>query len=181
MAQSQNFPSWSIGFELTVPLAGNIKGRNLYSAAKLNLQEAYLSLSGVRTEIASGLSASIQKAQAWQQSLQSYKTVVRYNDELLRTELERLKAGTVEAHKVLQIEEDLLDARQELASALTRYRRALLQVELSDGTMLKNRGLDITRDELKRRAQWLLDHGSNIVIKKLPPPEKYFSTIPPQS
>ena len=170
VAASQNFPSWSVGLELTLPLGGNIKGRNFYGAARLGLQEAYLNLKGAQTEIANGLSISIQKAQAWQQSIQSYKTVVHYNEELLKTELERLKAGTVEAHKVLEAEADLLDSRQDLAGALTRHRRALLEVELSDGTILKNRSLDITRDELKRQTEWLLDHSAGILTGNPPPP-----------
>jgi len=164
VAVSQNFPSWSLGLELTVPLGGNIKGRNAYSAARLNLQQAYLNLRGAQTEIGNALNVSIQKAQAWQQSIQSYKTVVHYNEELLKTEFERLKAGTVEARKVLEVEADLLDSRQELASALTRHRRALLEVELNSGTILKQRGLDITREELKRQTAKLLEQydGSSV-------------------
>ncbi len=182
LADSSRFPSWSVGLELTIPLGGDIKGRNAYSAARLSLQEAYLSLQGARTEIANGLSMSIQKTKAWQESIQSYKTVVRYNGELLKTELERLKAGTVEAHKVLQVEADLLDARQELANALTRYRRALLQVELSDGTMLKNRGLDLTRAELGRRTRWRLDYNDSVSVEMSPPLETHppvFPTVRP--
>jgi outer membrane protein TolC len=180
LAASQQFPSWSVGFELTVPLAGNIKGRNFYHAAKLSLQEAYLNLKGAQTEIANGLSIAIQKAQAWQQSIQSYETVVHYNEELLKTQLERLKAGTVEAHKVLEVEADLLDSRQDLAGALTQYRRALLEVELSDGGILKNRDLDVTRDELRHQTEWLLDHNESIAVKKLPPPpDEYFPATSP--
>src|SRR6516162_1651828 len=95
VAASQDFPSWSIGLELTVPLGGNIKGRNYYSAAQLSLQEAFLNLKSVQTEIATGLSVAIQKALTWQKSVDSYETVVHYNEELLKTELERLKAGTI--------------------------------------------------------------------------------------
>lgn len=175
VAASQNFPSWSVGFELTVPLAGNIKGRNYYRAARLSLQEAYLNLKGAQTEIANGLSISIHKAQAWRESIQNYETVVHYNEELLKTQLERLKAGSVEAYKVLEVEADLLDSRQDLASALTQYRRALLEVELAAGTILENRDLDVSREQLKHQTEWLLDHNESISIKKLPTPDdEYF-------
>jgi outer membrane protein TolC len=159
LAAGGNFPSWSVGLELNIPLAGNIKGRNLYKAAKLTLEEAYLNLKGTQMEIGNSLNTSIQKAQAWRQSIHSYQTVVSYNEELLKTELERLKAGTVEGQKVLEMEADLLDSRQDMANALTQYRRALLEVELSAGDILRNRGLDITRDELKLQTQQLLAHN----------------------
>jgi outer membrane protein TolC len=174
VAQSEQYPSWSLGFELTLPLAGNIKGRNIYKAASLSLREAYLNLKGAQTEIANGLNIAIQKAQAWRQSIQSYETVVNYNQELLKTQLERLKAGTVEAHKVLEVEADLLDSRQDLAGALAQYRRALLEVELSDGAILENRDLDVTRDELRHQTEWLLDHNESISARKLPQPSDEF-------
>ncbi len=156
VAASQNFPSWSVGLELTIPLAGNIKGRNLYKAAKLEWNEAYMNLQYIQSQIGGSLSMAIQKARAWQTSIESYQTVVDYNKELLQTELARLKAGTVEAQKVLDTEAELLDSEQDLAGALTQYRRALLEIELNDGAILKNRGIDITREQLRRQTeQWL--------------------------
>ena len=161
MAQSQDFPSWSIGVELILPLAGNIKGRNLYQAYKIGLDEAFIRLKGVQTEIASGLHTAIQKAEAWEQSIQSYETMIHFNEELLKTQLERLKAGRVDGHKVLEVEADLLDARQNLANALTQYQHARLQVEFVAGTILKNRRLDLTRQELKcQTTTWL--HGNSL-------------------
>ena len=156
MAQDQTFPSWLIGVELSFPLGGNIKGRNLYSASRLSLDEAYIRLKGVQTEIATGLNTGIQKANAWEQSIQSYQMVVHFNEELLKTQLERLKAGRVDGHKVLEVEADLLDARQELANALMQYQRALLQVELTVGSILKNHQLDFSREELKRQTTALM-------------------------
>jgi outer membrane protein TolC len=156
VADSQNFPSWSLGLQLTIPLGGNIKGRNFYKAAQLKWQETYLNVKDVQTQIAGTLSMAIQKARAWQQSIASYQTVVTYNEELLQTELQRLKAGAVEAQKVLDVEADLLDSRQDLASALGQYRRALLEIELNSGMILKNRGLDVTRSELRRQTEAML-------------------------
>jgi outer membrane protein TolC len=182
MANMEDTPSWSLGFQLTVPLGGNIKGRNYYKAAQLSLQEAFLNLKGVQTQIANGLSMAIQKAQAWRQSIGSYETVANYNKELLDTELERLKAGTVEQQKVLDAEANLLDSRQDLAGALGQYRRALLEVELNDGSILENRGLDITRYELRRQTEAMLEHNDDLSIGSIPtsaPPDEDFSTPPP--
>ncbi len=153
VADTGDFPSWSVGVQFTLPLGGNIKGRNQYKAAQLSLQEADLNLKGIQTQIGNSLSISIQKASAWRQSITNYETVERYNEELLQTELARLKAGTVEPHKVLEVEAELLDSRQELAGALTRYRNALLEIELTDGVILQNRGLDVTRQGLRHQAE----------------------------
>lgn len=156
MAESGDFPSWSIGLQLTVPLGGNIKARNLAKAARLSLQAAYASLCGMQTEIANHLNSAILKAHAWQQSIQNYQTVVRFNEDLLQTEFARLKAGTIGARKVLEVEADLLDARQNLASALMQSQQSELQVELASGSLLKNLHMEVTSEELKEESAGLL-------------------------
>lgn len=157
VAESQDYPSWTLGLQLIVPLAGNIKGRNLYHASELALQEAYLSLQGVQTEIANRLSTALQKSAAWQQSARNYEVIVHYNEELLKTELQQFKAGTIDGHKVLEAEADLLDARQDQANARVQYRCALLELELASGALLKNRGMDITRTELQHQTASLME------------------------
>ena len=157
VAVSQNFPSWSVGLELTLPLAGNIKARNLKKAAQLSLQEAYLNVSGAQTEIANHLNTAIQQMEAWQQSIHSYQTVVGYNEELLKATLEQFKDGTVDGHKVLEVEADLLDARQSLANALVQYRDTIIDLQVTDGSILEKWNVDLTRDELRRQTSALLD------------------------
>jgi outer membrane protein TolC len=107
-------------------------------------------------EIGNNLFIAIQKAQTCRNSIQSYQTIVHYNEELLKTELERLKAGTIGGHKVLEAEADLLESRQDLAKALVQYQRTLTEVELADGSLLKSRNLETTREELRRRAATLI-------------------------
>lgn len=178
-AESQSDPSWSIGLELIMPLGGNIKGRNELKAARLALQEAYINLKGVETQMANSLSISIQKARAWQQSIQSYQTVVDYDQAVFHTQLARLKAGTVEAQAVLDAEADWLDARQDLAGALAQYRNALVEIELNDGSFLKDNRLEITREELQQQTEAMLGQNQNYAVKNIPPPPDEFSPAPP--
>jgi outer membrane protein TolC len=180
----ENTPSWSVGLQLIVPLGGNIKGRNLYQAADLKWNEACLMLKNARTEIACGLSMAIQKAVAWRQSIGNYQTVVDYNDQLLQTELQRFKAGTIAGERVFDAEANLLDSRQELAGALTQYRRALLEIELNAGSILQNRGMDITREGLRQQTEhWICDEEKTekeaFFPKKTPRSGGWFSPVPP--
>ena len=161
VALSQDFPSWSVALQLTLPLGGNIKGRNLKKAAQLSLQEAYLDVKGAQTEIANHLNISIRKMQAWQQSVQSYETVVHYNEELLKSTLQQLKAGMVDGHKALEVEADLLDARQNMANALVQYQESIIEVQLADGTILRKWNLELSRDELRRQTESLLNAGQS--------------------
>jgi outer membrane protein TolC len=73
-----------------------------------------------------------------------------------------LKAGSVDGHKVLEVEADLLDSRQELANSLVQYRDSLLELELASGALLKNRNLDITRNELKQQTVSFMDDARKV-------------------
>lgn len=155
---TEDTPSWSVGVELTVPLGGNIKGRNLAASAKASLQAAYDKLCGTQTEVANQLRSAIRKTRAWEQSIGSYQTVVDYNKELLKTDFARLRAGTVSSHDVLQVEADLLDARQSLANALAQYQESQMHIELASGTILKRRHLEVTRKEVSQLAAEVMRH-----------------------
>lgn len=155
-AQTGNYPSWSVGVELHVPLGGNIKGRADFSAAKLALQEAVVNLNSLQNEIANAIDTAITKARGWQDSIQSYQTVVHFNEDLLKTEMARMQVGTVEPRKVLEVEADLFDARQSLAEALVQYQRTMLELQLAEGSVLKRRNTDLTRDQLHQETVALL-------------------------
>lgn len=153
---TQNLPSWSVGLEMIVPLWGGIKEHNMYSAAKLALDEANSTLRDTLSQIANHLSMIIQKTHSWQQSIASYQTVVQFNEALLKTQTERLKAGTIDAHALLEVEADLLDSRQELANALVQYRRAVLEEDLTTGDLLKRHNLEISRQQLRNQTTSLM-------------------------
>jgi len=158
LAMAGATPAWSIMAELNVPVLGNIKGRNQYAAARLTYQQSMANLENVQTQIANALEASIQKARSWQDSISSYETVVRFNENLLKTQRERLNVGKIEPRKVLEVEADLLDARQSLAQALVQFQRANIQYRMVGGTLLKELGLDLTREELKQKTRAMLDN-----------------------
>jgi len=158
--ESQDYPSWSLGVEMHIPLGANIKGRHMFGAAKLSLQEAIVNLNSLQTQIGNALHTAIYKARNSQDSVSSYETVVHFNEDLLKTQLARLNVGKIEPRKVLEVEADLFEARQSLVESLVRYRRTLLELQLADGTLLRGRDLDVTRDDLRRRTLALLkDRG----------------------
>jgi outer membrane protein TolC len=156
LVETQDFPSWTVAAEVTIPLGGNIKGRNQLAAARLTYQSALANLNGIQTEIANALDASLHKVRSWRDSIESYETVVRFNDNLLKTQRERLKVGTIEPRKVFEVEADLLDSRQNLAQALVQSQRAMLQLQVVAGSLLKDRGLDMSRYELRQKTLALL-------------------------
>ena len=158
--ERRSFPSFSVGVELRVPVTGGIKTRNELDAAKLRQKQALVGLKEIETQIGTALDTSMRKLRAAQDAIRNYETVVNYTKNLLDTQLARLDVGRVESRKVLETEADLFEARNSLVEAQVQYRRALLELELLEGTLLKSRNLDLTKRELESKTSLLLRHGA---------------------
>ncbi len=151
----QDFPSWSVGVELRIPLGGGSRSRQEVAAARLSQEKALLSLRESETQVINALDGAIHKARSWRESIQSYRTIASFTQNVLDTQLARLEVGRVESRKVLEAEADLLQAKQGVVEAQVQYRRALLEAELAEGAVLKNRNLEFTQEELQTRTRRL--------------------------
>ncbi len=155
----QDFPSWSIGLEMRIPLGGGIKSRNELAASLLRKKQALISLKELENQIANALDTSLHKARSARDDVQNYRTVVAFNEDLLQTRLAQLKAGKVESRKVLEVEAALLEAKTSLAEAKVKYKRALLELELMQGSLLRSLHLELTQRDLEQRTSQLLKRG----------------------
>jgi outer membrane protein len=157
--ETREFPSWTVGLELHVPLAGGIKTRNELDAAKLRQKQALVGLKEIETQIGSALEIAMRKVRAAQESVRSYQTVVDYSQNLLLSQKARLDVGKVESRKVLEVDAELFEARNSLLDAEVQFRRALLELELIEGTLLKSRNIDLTQRELETQTSLLVRRG----------------------
>jgi outer membrane protein len=157
--ERQDFPSWAIGLELRVPLAGGIKSANELAAARLRRQEALVGLKEIETQLANGMDTAIQKMRSARANAQSYQTVIDFNQSLLNSALQRLEVGRVESRKVLDIEEDLFEARISQVEALVNCERAELELQMLEGSVLKRRDLERSQRELQARTAEFLRRG----------------------
>ena len=146
--QHANYPSWSAGLELRVPLGGGTKTRHELQAARLQVEAAEAGIRDLATQIFNGLDSACHKIQSSRDSVAGYRASVDYNQRLLDDSLARLKAGKLESRRVLEIEADLLDAKTSVVDALVQYQRARLELELLEGTVLKERHLEVKQSAM---------------------------------
>jgi outer membrane protein TolC len=153
--ENADFPSWSVGFELRIPLGGGIKTANELAAARLRRKEALLALKEIETQIANALDTSLHKLTSTRDTVQSAETAVRFNQNLLESALARLEVGKLESRKVFDVEADLFESRNAVIEGLVNYQRALLELELVEGTTLKHRNIEISQHDLESRTMHL--------------------------
>lgn len=168
--ERQSYPSFSIGFELHIPLGGNIRAKNEFAAARLRKEQALLSLKQVETQVINAVQSAVQKIRSARESVANNRKVVAFHESLLRTQLERLQVGRVESRKVLEVEAALFESRNAVLDALVQYERAELELQLVQGAILKERELDFTRAQLKTRTEKLIEERkqSPIVVPEMP-------------
>jgi outer membrane protein len=166
--ERQSYPSWSVGLELHVLLAGNIKARNELAASKLRKEQALLSLKQVETQIINAIQAAVQKIRSTRDSVENNQKVVAFHQSLLKTQLDRLEVGKVESRKVLEVEAALFESRNAVLDAMVQYERAQLELQLVQGAILKARELEFSKDELTERTTTLLQRrkSSKFVMPK---------------
>ena len=157
--ETQNFPTWSIGMELRIPITGGIRSRHELNAAKIRQQQALLGLKELETQIANGLDTAMRKVGTSKASLGSYRKTVEFTQSLLDTQLARLDVGRVESRKVLETEEDLFVAKTNVVSAVVNHRRAQIELELIEGSVLRTRNIDLDKGELEHRTSDLVRGG----------------------
>ena len=138
--------------QLRVPLWGGVKARNQLEAARLRQQEAMVSCGNrdadfqwVDTAVHKSHRAPGERARGGE----SYQTMVDFNEQLLQTVLARLELGKIESRKVLEVEADLFESRNSVVESLVTAQRAVLEMQLLEGSLLQQRRLDFQLQRLE--------------------------------
>ncbi|MBU6399082.1 MAG: TolC family protein [Verrucomicrobia bacterium] len=149
--QTAHYENWSLGVEVHMPLGGDIRGRNELSAAKLRKQQALLGLKNAEVQISTALDTAIKRTQGLRDSVGDFQKAVDYNQRLLDAEVARLAVGKSDSRKVLEIEEELSEAKRALLESLVAYEKSYLEWELGRGTLLRMQNVDMTQTQLRDR------------------------------
>ncbi len=154
--EQREFPDWSIGLEMRIPLGGGIKERKALQAAKLRKRQSLVGLKQIESQIANSLDTAIWKVRRTAESVTNYQDVVGFYEDVLDTQLKQLEVGKIDSQTVLESEEKLFEARNSLANSLVEHQRSLLEWNTIKGTILEERGLDLDKEALLDRTSNLL-------------------------
>ena len=154
-----DFPFWTVGLEMRLPLEGGIKTRADRDAAQLLVKQALLGLKEVETQMSNALDSALRKVRNAAANVTSYQTLADYTKTLLDAQIDRLNAGKSDSRTVLETEEKLFEARAAVVESLVQFQVAILELELVQGATLRLRNLDLTQKELSARTLAMLPDG----------------------
>lgn len=139
-----DYPSWTLGAELVLPLGGGKKTRSELSAAKRRKRQALLEMKAIEVAVINSVDTALQTLRKAMDQVHFYQRASELNRQLLETELARLASGKSNSRLVLEREEAFNRSKEAEIESLVNYKRALLGLKAVDGTLLSAYGIDAT-------------------------------------
>jgi len=144
----RDYATWSVGIELRIPLGGDKKSRSELEATKQRKRQALLELKAVEVSVANSLDTAIQGVRNVGEQVRHYAGITEMNRRLLEAEVARFEAGKSNSRVLLEREEELNKAREAEIESLVRYKKSLFQLELAEGSLLVNHGIEVMEADL---------------------------------
>ena len=137
-----NYPYYSYGISLTVPL-GNSAARYNYRSAKASLEQLLLQLKKIEAAIVVAIDNDVKTIRSDLLKVDSTRKARRYAEEALQAEQTKLEHGKSTSFVVLQLQNNLTAGRSAEIRALADYNIALEQLAFDDGATLERNHIDL--------------------------------------
>lgn len=146
--RTENNDTWAVGLEMRIPLGGDMKSRSELNASKKRKRQVLLETKAIEVALANSMDTAIRSAQSALEQLRQYDKVIDLNQRLLKAEVARFQSGKSNSRLVLEKEANLLKAKEARLESLLRYAKAVLGLELTEGTLLLNHGIEVMEVDL---------------------------------
>ncbi len=141
----RDFEGWQVGFNFGYPLQNRTaKARN--ARAELALEQVAYELRDLEQQVLADVRQAARAVETAAKQIESAKVSSKLQRKNLEAERKRYENGLSTSFEVLQIQEDLSEARSREVSAVTNYRRALAAYQRATGNLLASNGIELADD-----------------------------------
>jgi outer membrane protein len=133
-------PVWSAGVILSIPL-GNRQARSNYNIAKLDADQALISLKALEQNIIVQVEDAIGHVGSSAQAVEAARAATRLAEASLDAEQKKLLAGSSTTFLVLQAQAQLGSSRSAEVRARASYAESLISLDLAEGTILQKNNI----------------------------------------
>jgi HAE1 family hydrophobic/amphiphilic exporter-1 len=141
-----DFPGWNIGFTIGVPVF-NFSARSEAKRAKLDLQASQSTEAQTRQNITVDVRTAARAIETTAKDIAATRTAREAAEDNVNAERKRYENGMTTNFQVLQVQQQLSDARARELQALVGYNKAIAAFHHAVGDLLDTR--NITIDEPK--------------------------------
>ena len=131
------YPTWSVGLQMQIPLGENKLGRADVAAASLRRENALLALKALEVQIANDIDTSLNMLGSAAERWSNWQDVARREQQQLEVERNRFAAGRSEVREILIREERTVNSRLMALEQQAAYAKAQIVLESSQGILLR--------------------------------------------
>lgn len=131
------YPTWSVGLQMQIPLGENKLGRADVAAASLRRENALLALKALEVQIANDIDTSLNMLGSAAERWSNWQDVARREQQQLEIERNRFAAGRSEVREILMREERTINSRLMALEQQAAYAKAQIVLESSQGILLR--------------------------------------------
>jgi outer membrane protein TolC len=143
-----DFETWSVGVEFRVPIGGGVKSRSELRKAQLEIKSQLLVLKDIEVIVTNNIDTALHQIASADEQRQYAEGIVELRKRLLDAELARLNAGKSSTRLILEKEDDYRNAKEFALKNNVELQTALIELELTGGTILLNHNIEILDTEL---------------------------------
>jgi outer membrane protein TolC len=138
----RDFDSWRLNLTLAMPIQNRTAKGNA-AAADEQLASATTQLTQLKQQVVTEVRTAARGVQTAEQQITSAKVSRRLAEKNLDAERKKYDNGMSTSYQVLQIQNDLAQARSREVSAVVGFRRALAEYYRATGKLLPMNGIDV--------------------------------------
>lgn len=142
LTERGQYPGWSMGLNLEIPLEGNQRARSQARAQDARTRQADIEVDSIRTALGNDVRTRFEQVRTGQDEVTRMQGDVDLRGELLRIEKVRYDSGMSPLAQLLQREAELSESRQRLVESRARLGQANDALLFADGSLLDH--YDIT-------------------------------------
>ncbi|MBF0453227.1 MAG: TolC family protein [Magnetococcales bacterium] len=142
-ATSDSFKAFSVGINFSTPLGRDLAADSSVQAAKSKKRRALLALKEMEVSIATALDSALRNVENADLRLDNLKKAEELTLKLYTMEKKQFELGQSNSRTVLQLEEALNGARQETLEAEVALQKALIHLQLVEGSLLETFNLEL--------------------------------------
>jgi outer membrane protein TolC len=120
----------------------NRAAKGVYKRAELTTRQAEQQREKVKQQIILAVRMAMRAVDTSRTLVESTRQTRMLQETNVAAEEKRLKLGVTTSYHVLQVQEDLTTARTAEVQSLTSFEKAVAELQLAEGTVLKNFGVE---------------------------------------
>ena len=146
-ATSGDFPSYTIGLELKIPIGGGWKSQSDLRIAEKRKEQVLHELKAIEVALANGTETAVKNIYSSKDQAQYHEKGVVLRQRLLDVEVARFEAGRSDSRRLLEREGDLLLSKEAVLESLVNVKKAGLELERQEGSILLSHGIEVMEVE----------------------------------